>query len=416
MDQSTLIRGKWLIPVAFPPIRDGYLIIKNGKITSIGKISNLKKKDFKKTIDCSHHIVMPGLINPHTHLELSNIKGKIKRDTSFTHWIKSLTNEILSWKEEDYESSINKGIDELIFSGVTTIGDISRTGLSYEIFDERGLRGIVFLEVLGFHPSIEKERMGFLKKKIRPIDKDKRVNFGVSPHSPYSVTPDLFKEGYQVAFQHGAPIAIHCSETEEELEFVEKGRGEIRNMLEDFGLWDNHWSAPRISPIAYLNRMGVLKNIIGVHINLLKDGDLALLESNHVKVVCCLGSNQWFNREKICPIDLLLKKGISVSLGTDSLASNDSLNFFVEMRLAKKVFPKLSYQQIIEMVTIKGAKALSLDEKIGSFEKDKEADIISVDLRGSDISDPNEYIVNHAKKIDFMMIGGDEIFSVKYDF
>jgi cytosine/adenosine deaminase-related metal-dependent hydrolase len=416
MDQSTLIKAKWLLPVVFPPIRDGYLIIKNGKITKIGKISHLKKKDFQKTIDFSQHIVMPGLINPHTHLELSNLKGKIKRDTSFTQWIRGLTNEILSFGEEDYKSSINSGIDELILSGVTAVGDISRTGLSYKILEKRGLRGMVFLEVLGFHPSIEKERIDFLNNLIMPLDRDKRVNFGVSPHAPYSVSPDLFKESYHIALKNRVPISIHCSETEEELEFLEKGRGEIRRMLEDFGLWDNHWTPPLISPIAYLDRIGVLKNIIGIHINLLRDGDLDLLKRGHVKVVCCLGSNQWFNRKKICPVDFLLKEGISVSLGTDSLASNSGLNLFDEMRLAKKIFGALSYQKIIEMATIEGAKTLSLDKKIGSFEKDKEADMVSIELRSNDINDPNEYIVNHAKKIDFMMIGGKEIFSLKYDF
>lgn len=411
MDQGVLVKSKWLVPVTSPPIRDGYLVLNRGKITQMGRISDLKKRDFQRTIDCSHHIVMPGLINPHAHLELSGLKGKIEKGLPFTEWIRCLTNETLSFTEEDYTSSINRGIDELISSGITAVGDISRTGLSFSLLEKRGLRGTVFLEVLGFDPAIERERMAEVKERILSTDLKGKIKPGISPHAPYSVSPFLFKESYQTALEEDMPVAVHCSETEEELEFIEKGQGHIKNMLLDFGVWDSGWTAPRLSPVAYLHKIGVLKGIIAIHLNLLRNGDLELLHKNEVGVVSCQGTNRWFQREKICPIDLLMQRGINVALGTDSLASNDSLNLFFEMRLAKKYFPKISYQELIEMVTIRGARVLGIDKTTGSIEAGKAADIIAIDISGNEAGDPNACIVDYAKEIDFIMIEGKEIFS-----
>ena len=411
MDQEVLIKGKWLVPVTSPPIRDGYLIFNNGKIIQMGRISDLKKRDFQRIIDCSHHIVMPGLINPHAHLELSGLKGKIEKRPLFTEWIRCLTDEILSFTEEDYTLSVNRGIDELISSGITAVGDISRTGLSLPLLEKRGFRGTVFLEVLGFDPAVERERMAEVKECILSTDLKGKMNLGISPHAPYSVSPELFKESCQFALEKGLPVAVHCSETEEELEFIEKGQGNIKNMLLDFGVWDSSWKAPRLSPVAYLHKIGVLKDIIAVHLNLLRNGDLELLHKNEVGVISCQGTNRWFQREEICPIDLLMQRGINVALGTDSLASNDSLNLFFEMRIAKKYFPKISYQELVEMVTINAARVLGLDKIIGSLEMGKAADIIAIDLSENENDDPNAFIVDYARDIDLMIIEGKEIFS-----
>lgn len=410
MDQKTLIKAKWLLPVSHPPIEDGYLLVSDGKITETGTISDLKKQDFHQRIDCSSHIVMPGLVNAHTHLELSNLKGKIK-EKSFTGWIRALLSETQIWKEEDYRLSVDNGIDGLIQSGATTVGDISRTGLSCEILRQRGMRGVVFLEVLGVDLLVEGERMNEAKKRLLPMDPDRRVNFGISPHAPYSTSRDLFIKSHRYASKHNIPVSIHCSETEEEFEFIQKGTGEIKRMLEDFGLFKKDWSPPGISPVAYLNEIGVLKDIAGIHMNIVDEDDIALLSANRVSVVSCPGSNRWFNRKRICPIDCLLKSSINVSLGTDSLASNSSLNLFSEMRYISEYFPRLSCREILEMATMRGAVTLGLDKEIGSLEKNKFADIISIKLPESRIDDPEQYIVENAEKIDLMMIEGETIFS-----
>lgn len=409
MDKGTLIKAKWLLPISRPPVKDGYVLIADGKIKKTGSISELEEKDSSRTVDLSNHIVMPGLVDIHTHLELSGLKGKIE-EKSFAGWVRSLMFEIQDWEEEDYQVSINRGINELINSGVTAVGDISRNGLSYEILKERGLRGTVFLEVLGLDPEKERERMALAKSRLLPVNTDKRVNFGISPHSPYSVSPDLFLQSRRHASECGYPIAVHCSETEDEFEFLKKGTGEIRRMLEGFGLLGEGFEPPGTSPVSYLDKIGVLKDIIGVHMNVLEEGDIDLLQSNSVRVVCCAGSNKWFERKRVCPIDILIKRGIDVSLGTDSLASNNCLNLFFEMRCIKEYFPKIPYRKIIEMATIKGAKALGLDKRIGSLEQEKGADLIAVNFEERDISDPEKYIVESAENIEFMMINGMEVF------
>ena len=407
MDQKTLIKAKWLVPVSLPPIKDGYLLLKNGKVSSLGRMSDLEKKDFEKVLDFSSHIVMPGLINSHAHLGLSRLRGRIQ-EKSFTQWIRLLMSEILNWNDDDYRSSSEQGIEELVRSGITTVGDISRNGLSFDGLKKRGLRGIVFLEVLGLKQYIESERMKTAKEFLASAEPDQKIHFGLSPHAPYSVSRELFVESCQYAWKHGLPVSIHCAETEEEIEFIQRGTGRIREMLEEFGLMDENWEPPGISPAAYLAQTGVLKESICIHMNILEEKDIELLKKQGVKVVCCPGTNAWFSREKVCPIDTLLEKDIHVSLGTDSLASNDCLNMFFEMKLVRKYFPSISLKDIVAMATIGGAKTLGMEEKIGSFDRGKEADIVSIRLE-REIDNPYDFIVNSAERVDFMMIAGKEI-------
>jgi cytosine/adenosine deaminase-related metal-dependent hydrolase len=407
MDQETLIKAKWLVPVSLPPIEDGYLLLKDGKISSLGRMADLERRDFEKVFDFSSHIVMPGLVNSHAHLGLSKLKGKIQ-EKSFTQWIRLLMSEILNWNDGDYRSSAEQGIEELVRSGITTVGDVSRNGLSFDGLQKRGLRGVVFLEVLGLKQYIENERMRSAKEFLASAEPDQKVHFGLSPHAPYSVSRGLLVESCQYAWKHGLPVSIHCAETEEEIEFIQEGTGRIREMLEEFGLMDEDWQPPGISPVAYLAQTGVLKGSICIHMNILEEKDVDLLKTQGVKVVCCPGTNAWFSREKVCPIDTLLKRDIHVSLGTDSLASNDRLNMFAEMRLVRKYFPSIPSKDIVVMATMGGARTLGMEEKVGSFDRGKEADIVSI-LTDKELDDPYDFIVNSAEGVGFMMVAGKEI-------
>ena len=378
MDKTSKIEAKWIIPVSSPPIEDGVIIIREGRIAFIGEKGGCPDIYCDEIIDCQQQIVMPGLINPHTHLALSGLKGRIRQGLGFTDWIREVVSYTREMSQEDVISSVKMGIDELVSAGTTTIGDISRSGYSLKILKESGLRGIVYKEVIGFNRSQREEEMESLRVCIESLSSNGKVIFGVSPHSPYTLSQELLKESYSFAVKRDYPVAIHIAETVSESEFIEKGTGEIRDLMIEFGLWDKGWYPPGDSPVRYLNNIGALKGIMGIHLNHVDDHDLDLLKENEVSVIFCPGSNQWFGRDIRYSLPGFLERGINVALATDSLASNWNINLFLEMRRTNILFPQLDYHLIIEMCTINGAKALNMENQIGELSIGKYADMVII--------------------------------------
>ena len=169
------------------------------------------------------------------------------------------------------------------------------------------------------------------------------------------------------------------------------------------------WHPPGDSPVRYLNNIGVLKGIMGIHLNHVDDHDLDLLKENEVSVIFCPGSNQWFGRDIRYSLSGFLERGINVALATDSLASNWNLNLFLEMRRTNNLFTQLDYHPIIEMCTINGAKALNMENQIGDLSIGKYADMVIIDLPDHKINDPEEYVVTEVDRARFTLLEGNPI-------
>ncbi|MFV1950745.1 MAG: amidohydrolase family protein [Nitrospinota bacterium] len=409
MDKTTRLEAKWIIPVSSPPLEDGVIIIRKGRIAFIGKKGDCPDLYCDEIIDCQQQIVMPGLVNPHTHLALSGLKGRIRQGSGFTDWIREVVSYTRKMSREEIISCVKRGIDELVSAGTTTIGDISRSGYSWKILKESGLRGIVYIEVIGFNRSQREKEMESLRVCAESLSLNGKMTFGVSPHSPYTLSRELLKESYGFAAERDYPVAIHIAETVPESEFIEKGTGEIRDLMIEFGLWDEGWSPPGDSSVRYLNNLGVLKGILGIHLNYVDDHDLALLKENEVSVIFCPGSNQWFGRDIRYPLSGFLERGINVALATDSLASNWRLNLFEEMHRTNNLFPQLDYHHIIEMCTINGARALNMENQIGTLSIGKYADIAIIDLPDHKLNDPEEYVVTEVDRARFTLLQGTPI-------
>jgi len=234
------------------------------------------------------------------------------------------------------------------------------------------------------------------------------VRCGLSPHSSYSVAPQLIQSAYHLAEANKLPLAMHIAETIEELEFIEKGEGAFRQLLEDRDKWEPEWKPQQTSPIKYLESLEVLRDITGIHLNHINDEDIRIVKKNNMSVVCCPNSNRWFQRESSYSLVKLLKNRINVALGTDSLASNEALNMFEELILMRKQFPDISDETLIQMATINGARALGLEKEVGSLKTGKRADIIGLKINSSD----NIYnsIFSSIGEISFSMVDGKIIF------
>lgn len=401
-----LIQGGWIVPVSAPPIQRGGILIEGSRIVRLLREDELPGSQGLERLDGSQHILLPGLVDAHAHLELSAMADR-PPSPPFTRWIRELVETVRGWQEEDFRISIRQGICQLLRSGITTVGDISRTGLSFSLLSEAGLRGVVYHEVLGFAPALAAERMAALKEKIAPcLSQRVPVRPGVSPHSPFTLSPRLLRESCDYARQHCLPLAIHLAETAEEVAFLQ-GRGrEIPELLAALGAWDESWSPPLATPVGYLERMGLLEGITGIHLNQVTEADLAILQTRKVQVVYCPKSNVWFGRKGTYPLRGFLEQGINVALGTDSLASNDVLNLFQEMRMAKRFFPFLSDALLLEMATVNGARALGLSDIVGDLAPGKEADMIAISAPHN-LEDPVSYLVNQAEQAAWVMVGGN---------
>ena len=413
------INADWVLPITSPPIKDGIVLTDGKAIKAVGSGKELSKFPYDEIIDCSGKIILPGFVNAHSHLELTGFRGKIEKGLPFTDWARKVVSIRKDITENEIATAIKDGVDELISSGVTTVGDFSQTGITAKILNERGLRGTVFLEFSGFNPEQKDEKLRQLKELLNyEIDSKLithhssliTVNFGIAPHAPYSVSPELLKESHNFAQEKRLPLAIHISEMLEEIEFIKNGSGAMKDLLIDFGVWNDKWMPPQTTPVQYLQNMGILKGAIGIHLNIVTEEDIHILKENSMSVVYCPGSNKWFGRNWKYPLREFLNNDINVAIGTDSLSSNEKLNMFYEMRVLKENFPDLENDIILKMATVNGAWAIGFGGEIGEIAIGRKADIIGIDIKDSSFNNPIEYVINKAEKVSFSMINGEVIY------
>ena len=413
------INADWVLPITSPPIKDGIVLTDGKAIKAVGSGKELSKFPYDEIIDCSGKIILPGFVNAHSHLELTGFREKIEKGLPFTDWARKVVSIRKDITENEIATAIKDGVDELISSGVTTVGDFSQTGITAKILNERGLRGTVFLEFSGFNPEQKDEKLRQLKELLNyEIDSKLithhssliTVNFGIAPHAPYSVSPELLKESHNFAQEKRLPLAIHISEMLEEIEFIKNGSGAMKDLLIDFGVWNDKWMPPQTTPVQYLQNMGILKGAIGIHLNIVTEEDIHILKENSMSVVYCPGSNKWFGRNWKYPLREFLNNDINVVIGTDSLLSNEKLNMFYEMRVLKENFPDLENNIILKMATVNGAKAIGFEGEAGEIAVGRKADIIGIDIEDSSFNNPIEYVINKAEKASFSMINGKVIY------
>lgn len=411
------IKADWVLPVTSPPIKDGIVLTDGKAIKAVGSSKELSKFPYDEIIDCSGKIILPGFVNAHSHLELTSFRGKIEKGFPFTDWARKVVSIRKDITENEIALAIKDGLDELISSGVTTVGDFSQTGITARILREKGLRGTVFLEFSGFNPELKNERMEQLKELFSALlTPHSTFRIGIAPHAPYSVSPELLKESHNLAQEKRLPLSIHLSEMPEEIDFIKNGSGAMKDLLIDFGVWNDKWIPPQTTPVQYLHNLGILKGTTGIHLNIVTEEDIHILKENSMSVVYCPGSNKWFGRNWKYPLREFLNNDINVAIGTDSLSSNEQLNMFYEMRILKENFPDLENDIILKMATVNGAKAIGFEGETGEIAIGRKADIIGIDIKDSSFNNPIEYVINKAEKISFSMINGEIIKDKNLDF
>ncbi|MGR3311381.1 MAG: amidohydrolase family protein [Candidatus Brocadiales bacterium] len=376
-----ILRAKYLIPAPKETIENGALAIDASKIVAVGKYSDIHREHACSVIDLGESVILPGLINAHTHLELTALHGSIKPTKSFISWVVKVVRARLLWNEEELNSSVQDGITMSLEAGTTTLADISNTGHTFQNLKDSPLRKTVFHEVIDFNPSTAETTAQVARERITGFPDNNLVTAGISPHAPYTVSDELYRRCLTLSRELNVPICTHIAETKDEIEFLTRGSGGFVNLLRTRNMLNDHWHPPGLLPVEYLNNIGVLKwPWMLIHCNYLSDKEISIIKESGSSVIFCPRSHQFFGHENH-PFRKLLSKGTNVALGTDSLASNSSLSILDEMRFLYEHHPDLKPQQILSMATINGAKALGIGDKVGRLAGGLEADITVIEVQ-----------------------------------
>ncbi|MBL7960029.1 amidohydrolase family protein [bacterium] len=387
----------WILLITSPKIKNGAVVIADdGRIADVGIQQDILKKYSDKNIqvaESKNTIIMPGLVNAHTHLELSMMKGVIPRGLSFSDWVFEAITKRLQFNDATISADCEKQIHALEACGTVAVGDIANhSATSMPLLEKSSLYAVVFNEVTGFSGAVAQDRFQEFVNKISDTP-HRNTRQALAPHAPYSVSPELFR--LIAAYNSDSRIStVHLAESKDEIAFLQTGSGSMKEMIQKIGRWDENWKAPKTTPVSYLKKLGILNSkLLIVHAVHVTDDDIELLRSQSVHICSCPRSNVQIDVGGTAPIEKYLNAGLNVCLGTDSLASNDDLNLWNEMTFFKSIHPAIPNEKIIEMATINGARVLGFDSQIGSIEKGKDAALIRVESN-KPIDDPESFVLS----------------------
>ena len=368
-----ILRAKYVMSDSRTVIENGAVALHGSKIIDIGSYPTIRSHDISPTHDLGEVVLTPGLVNAHAHLDLTGSADSVQRTPKFTDWIFQIVGKRTP---STIEPSIREGVQQSLAGGVTTVGDIDGTGGSAQILRNTPIRKVVFFEVLGF--SGERAAMGLTRLAAylaSPPVPDSLLTPALSPHASYSTSADIYRQ----CVTSDLSVCTHVAETKEELEFLSHGTGAFLDYLEAFGISTTDWHPPQLTPVQYMETLGILrKNSLLAHCNYLTDTDVGLLAESGASVVFCPRSHHYFYHTDH-PVVQLIEKGINVAVGTDSLASNWSLSLLDELKFLARTQPCIRPETLVDMITCNGAQALGL-EQVGRLEKDWQADVIAVQI------------------------------------
>ncbi|HZS61051.1 MAG TPA: amidohydrolase family protein [Gemmatimonadaceae bacterium] len=392
--------ARWVVPIHTAPIENGTVVVEGRKIAWVGPRREAPKGD--RDVDLGDAVLLPGLVNAHTHLELTAMRGFLE-GLDFVQWIRTLTAARAAVLDEaQMLDSARLGIAEGLQAGITTYADTCSSGVAIQAMRDLGVRGIMYQEVFGPAPEQRDAAMAGLAAaidRLRPLESD-LVRLGVSPHAPYTVSDDLMIDASAYAVRHRMPVAIHLAESREEIAFLREGEGPFAQALRARGIDVVRRSH---SPVHWLVEMGVMMaHPLLIHCVQVDADDISFIGEWSCPVAHCPASNAKLGHG-IAPIREMLGKDVVVGLGSDSVASNNAMDLLAEARQAVLTQnaamgrpDALGARQVLRLATMGGAQALGLAGQIGSLEAGKDADLAAFpldSLRAMPVFDPEIALV-----------------------
>jgi len=392
----TVYLARWILPVTAPPLEGGAVAVCDGRIVAVGKARDVRSRCAGAVHDLGDVLLLPGLVNAHTHLELSALEGRLPRGGGFVEWVRELLALRMAVADEEVEGRARREAERLYRTGTVLVGDVSNTGASYAPLRDAGLYARLFHEAIGFQSGRAEEVAALCVNGVARFPDTERIAGAVAAHAPYSVSPDLFRRIGRLAERWGGVTAVHLAESPEEMAFIRTGGGPFRDLLEELGVWDGAWTPDIRGPVRYLDSLEFLTpSTLCVHLTQASGDDIALLRERGAWACVCPRSNARLG-VGTPPVANLVQAGCRVAIGTDSLASNEDLNVLREMRYLHGLGLGVREQEILEMGTINGARALGFGSRLGSIEPGKVAALVTVPCPAGTITDPCGYLLEEA--------------------
>ena len=372
---KTLLRANWVAPMDGPPVRDGAVVFAGEAIVAVGDAGLLARShpDADQR-DLGHSIILPGLINAHVHLELSDIP-RVDAGGSLADWLIDVIKR--SPQADDaarVAHAVGIGVAQCLRFGVTTVGDISRQpGLTRPMLRNSPLRVVSFGEIqaMAGRRQLLEQRLAAAADRTHEC---RRLRIGLSPHAPYSVEPGAYERCVRLARDEHYPISTHLAESPDEAEFLANHAGPFRKLWDFLQAWDEH--VPRFGggPIRLAKSLGLLDAAtVLAHVNYCDDAELALLAAGNASVLYCPRTHAHFGHPPHRWREMLAA-GVNVAVGTDSLASSPDLNLVDEIRLLRSIARDVPAFNLWQMITTRAARALGMAGTIGSLEPGNQAD------------------------------------------
>jgi cytosine/adenosine deaminase-related metal-dependent hydrolase len=401
-----VLGARWVLPVAAPPLRDGAVGVEAGRIVAVGPRAELLGRthgaiDWR---DLGSAALLPGLINAHTHLELSWMSDDRPSGGSYVDWVGRLLSLREREPSSDPAAAVERELAGMIARGTVAVGDVANEVWSVPLLARSGLHGVAFQELYGLQddeaPRLfarAQARRAALADDASVREAATRLVVTLTPHAPHTTSIPLLRELVAEAERSASPLSIHVAESTAEIAWLARGNGPLAELFRRRGLPATPPRPAGDSPVRRLDRIGLLgPRTLVVHAVHVDREEIGILRARGATVVTCPRSNAYLGVGR-APVPELLDAGVPVALGTDSLASCPDLDLFAEMAAVRKEHD-LPAEIVLRMATLHGARALGVAERLGSIAVGKLARLIAVPLaQGAD--DPFETLCNRPSEL-----------------
>jgi cytosine/adenosine deaminase-related metal-dependent hydrolase len=371
------LTARWVFPVVAPPLPDGLVTVAGGRIAAV-EPRGARRAD----VDLGAAAVLPGLVNAHTHLDLTGMRGLAPPSPDFTGWLRQVIAHRRARPPEQVRDDIRAGLAESLRCGTTLLGDVSGDGASWDALAGAPLRAVIFREILGLPLDRAAKAWADATDWLAAHPATATCRPGLGPHAPYSVRSALFF----AAATTGAPSSVHLAESAAERELLGHRRGPFVEFLRELGVWAPDGLAE--GPEHVLRLFNGLTPALFAHGNFLR-ADAPVPDNG--TVVYCPRTHAAFGHPPH-PFRDLLARGVRVALGTDSLASNPDLDLLAEARFLHRLYPDFPGAKLLHLATLAGAEALGWADETGSLAPGKSADLVVIPLSSREDGDPHRLV------------------------
>ena len=409
-----IIRARTVVTMDGAPIENGAVAVLGNRIVDVGRVDDVKTRNVGNTVDLGEQVLLPGLINAHCHLDYTGLRGRIAPQKCFAEWIRAINAEKAKLSPDDYLASINEGFAEARKFGTTAVANLTAfPELISEV--QPPIRTWWFVELIDIRaPEHANELVDSAIESLRgarpePVlsEVEGGAPWGLAPHTLFTASKNLFRRCGEIAQREDILLTTHLAESREEMEMFRAASGPLYEFIKSIGRPIN--DCGNETPLGlFVGALGdrALPQWIVAHLNELTESDFELLETSNSRfhIVHCPRSHNYFGHSPFA-FDRLRSLGFNICLGTDSLASNETLSLFDEMRAFQNNFPRVSPEEIFQMVTVNPARALRSENALGQIRPGLGADLIAVPCSTS--TDIFEQILAFDAPVSLAMVNGN---------